>query len=452
MNANFLLSRAWRALGRRGIGAMAAALFALALSGPAQAAPFAYITNFIGGVSVLDTASNTVVATVPVGSDPHGVAVTPDGAFVYITNRGSNTVSVIASASNTVVATVPVGNNPRGVAVTPDGAFVYVANGFSHTVSVIASATNTVLATVPVGNFPTGVAVTPDGARVYVANSGSGSVSVIRTANNTVDATVGVGINPSFPNGVAVTPDGAFVYVVNLFNHNVSVIRTADNMVVATVGVGNFPIGVAVTPDGAFVYVTNGNPPYGVSVIASATNMLVTTVPVGGSPYGVAVTPDGAFVYVAQQGNSSVSVIASASNTVVATVPVGVGPAAFGRFIGPTFPFSGFFSPVDNPPTLNAMKAGAAVPVKFSLGGARGLGVIAANFPQSKPVACPGGGVPVDVVELTLTAGNSSLSYDVATDTYTYAWKTDKAWAGSCRELTVRLSDGSNHKSLFLFK
>lgn len=63
-----------------------------------------------------------------------------------------------------------------------------------------------------------------------------------------------------------------------------------------------------------------------------------------------------------------------------------------------------------------------------------------------------GNGLPVAVVVLTLSASNSSLSYCVSTDTYTYAWKSDKAWALTCRELTVRLTDGSNHKALFQFK
>jgi YVTN family beta-propeller protein len=70
-------------------------------------------------------------------------------------------VSVIATATNTVVATVPVGIHPVGVAITPDGTHVYVANAFSDTVSVIATATNTVVATVPVGRDPFGVAITP---------------------------------------------------------------------------------------------------------------------------------------------------------------------------------------------------------------------------------------------------------------------------------------------------
>ena len=63
-------------------------------SRPAAAAPFAYVTNIgSNNVSVIDTASNTVVATVPVGFNPRGADVTPDGARVYVTNAGDNTVS-----------------------------------------------------------------------------------------------------------------------------------------------------------------------------------------------------------------------------------------------------------------------------------------------------------------------------------------------------------------------
>ena len=94
---------------------------------PGAAALFAYVTNNSSNtVSVIDTASNALVATVPVGSAPNGVAVTPDGAFAYVVNNVSNTVSVINTLSNTVVNTVQVGNGPTEVAITPDGAFAYV--------------------------------------------------------------------------------------------------------------------------------------------------------------------------------------------------------------------------------------------------------------------------------------------------------------------------------------
>jgi YVTN family beta-propeller protein len=106
----------------------------------------------------------------------------PDGSKVYVTNHFDNTVSVIATATSTVTATIPVGSGPSGVAVTPDGTKVYVANngfGFGTNVSVIDAATNTVIATIPVGSSPSNVAVTPDGRRVYVANFQSNNVSVI---------------------------------------------------------------------------------------------------------------------------------------------------------------------------------------------------------------------------------------------------------------------------------
>src|SRR5437588_67336 len=103
--------------------------------------------------------------------------------FAYVTNASSNNVSVIDTASNTVVATVGVGCCPRGVAFTPDGTRAYVANN-DGTVSVIATAINTVVATVVVENGSWGVAITPDGTRAYIANFNSNSVSVIDTASN----------------------------------------------------------------------------------------------------------------------------------------------------------------------------------------------------------------------------------------------------------------------------
>jgi YVTN family beta-propeller protein len=104
--------------------ASAALVLVLAFSArPAEAAPFAYVTNynFAGTVSVIDTATNTVVATVDVGSFPLSVAVTPNGQRAYVTNQSSKSVSVIDAATNAVVATVPVGLGPQGVRSPPTG-------------------------------------------------------------------------------------------------------------------------------------------------------------------------------------------------------------------------------------------------------------------------------------------------------------------------------------------
>ncbi|MFD5428331.1 beta-propeller fold lactonase family protein, partial [Streptomyces sp. NPDC127084] len=127
---------------------------------------------------------------------PQVVAVSPDGTRAYVTNLSSNSVSVIDTATNTVSATIAAVGTPFGVAVSPDGTRIYVTNVGANTVSVIDTATNTVIATVAVGTEPFGVAVTPDGTRAYVTNGNATTVSVIDTATNTVIATVAVGTDP----------------------------------------------------------------------------------------------------------------------------------------------------------------------------------------------------------------------------------------------------------------
>lgn len=115
----------------------------------------------------------------------------------------------------------------------------------------------------------------------------------------------------------------------------------------------------------------------------------------------------------------------------------------------PPYPFTGFFQPVDNSPVINTLKAGSAVPVKFALGGDQGLNVLATGFPASQGYACNGSSE--DAIEQTATAGSSGLSYDATTGQYTYIWKTDRLWAGTCRQLLLGLKDGSVQTALFHF-
>ena len=113
--------------------------------------------------------------------------------------------------------------------------------------------------------------------------------------------------------------------------------------------------------------------------------------------------------------------------------------------------FTGFFSPIDNPPTVNEIKAGQAAPVKFSLGGNQGLNIFAAGSPSSVQVNC-NTSAPIDAVEETETAGSSFLTYDATTDRYKYVWKTENSWKNTCRQLTVTLRDGTVHIALFKIK
>jgi len=117
------------------------------------------------------------------------------------------------------------------------------------------------------------------------------------------------------------------------------------------------------------------------------------------------------------------------------------------------YDFDGFFSPVDNPDVLNRVRAGSAIPVKFSLGGDQGLDIFAeadgSSFPRSGSMPC-GSTDPVDTVEQTVTANSSGLTYDPATDLYTYVWKTQRNWTG-CRQLVVKLADGKEYRANFEF-
>ncbi|MGH7771978.1 MAG: YncE family protein, partial [Candidatus Binatia bacterium] len=229
-------------------------------------------------VSVIDTATNTVIARINLGERRQGwgVAISPDGTRAYVAVQvdftDTDQVSVIDTATNTVVATVTVGSNPNGVSMTPDGTRVYVTNTSSSNVSVIDTTTNTVVATVAVGDFPRGVAITPDGRRAYVAGlrvcvpgDCDGQVSVIDTQTNSVVATVNFGFLVS-PTEVAITPDGTRAYVATCASEgcleprgHITVIDTASNAIVATIPLGNYwPEGIAFTPDGKRAYVADG--------------------------------------------------------------------------------------------------------------------------------------------------------------------------------------------------
>ena len=225
------------------------------------------------GVSVIDTATNAVVASIPHGSgSSFSLAISPDQKTLYIVAAG-DTLQVVDIAT-TAVTTITVGDAPVDVDVSPDGAFVYTANAGDDTVTVVDVAARTVVATIPVGEAPETVVVSPDGTKVYVANAAfrkqSGTVSVIDTATNTVTATISVGANPK---GIAVSPNGTRVFVTNYGDGvievdgkivgytggTVSVINASNNTVIETVKVGVLPTGVAVSPQGDYIYVSNGD-------------------------------------------------------------------------------------------------------------------------------------------------------------------------------------------------
>ena len=134
-----------------------------------------------------------------------------------------------------------------------------------------------------------------------------------------------------------------------------------------------------------------------------------------------------------------------------ALISTGGVPDILALTVAAPYPFTGFFAPVDNPPIVNAVNAGAAVPVRFSLGGDHGLAIFAAGYPKSQAVSCESTAL-VDGVEETIAASVSGLSYDAGTGRYVYVWKTSREWEGTCRQLVLKLADGTYHRARFLFR
>jgi len=294
-----------------------------------QAQTVAYVANSSGNsVSVINTATNTVTTTIPVGLSPVGVVFSPDRSRAYAANSGDGTVSVINTASNAVVATVTLasGASPFKLAITPDGKSLYVADLGSSAVSVINTANNTVSAVIPINSLGSDVVVLPNGTKAYVADI-FGNVTVINTSTNTV---VGPLINLSVPGPstifLSVTPDGGHIYAGSGGGSTVEVIDTTTNSVTTISGVPG-AADVLVTPGGDTVYVTDIVANNKVSVIDAANNSVQPDlVTVGSGPQFMAVTPDSAFVYVTNFNDNTVSIIATTGNTVGTPVTVGANP------------------------------------------------------------------------------------------------------------------------------
>jgi hypothetical protein len=135
---------------------------------------------------------------------------------------------------------------------------------------------------------------------------------------------------------------------------------------------------------------------------------------------------------------------------VTVTNPAGTSPTSGADRYSYIYPFGGFLGPVANPPAVNKAHAGQSVPVPFSLGGNEGLGILAAGYPTVQQVNC-GNGSPIGSSAPVGTAGNSGLQYSKATGTYTFVWKTAKAFAGTCQMFTLGLNDGTFHTANFKF-
>jgi YVTN family beta-propeller protein len=344
------------------------------LRGSAQAAPFAYLTSggspAEGRVTVIDTATHTVLAHVPIAGRPGNVVVHPAGTWVYVATNEGNTVAVIETTTHTVLATIPVSDGPTAVAVHPAGTALYVARAHTARLAVIDTTTHATIADVPMPHRgATTMAIHPAGTTVYVTHPGSATITVLDTATHTVIDTDGDGRNGLTgiagglqPTGLAVHPAGTALYVTDQASNTVVVIETTTHRPIAIgatprhshtgVAVGRSPMGVAVHPAGTRVYVANGDCTIAVLAVASSASPaqveVIDTITVDDCdtlapilPWGLAVTPDGTAVYVANAHDSGHPILDTSTHQLIGLIhetgghPLAGGSEVLSPFIGP---------------------------------------------------------------------------------------------------------------------
>ncbi len=318
---------------------------------PAPAIPpiRVFVTNEQSGdLTVIDAATNTVIATAPLGKRPRGIQVGPGGKFLYVAlsgspsappgvdektlpppDRSADGIGEIDADTYKVTRVIKAGNDPEQLAVSADGMRLYVANEDAAQVSVVDVPSGNVIATVKIGEEPEGVSIRPDGKVVYVTSEEDGAVFAIDTETNKMMKRIPVG---SRPRSIGFLPDNSRAYVSLENDGAVAVIDAKQHKFLHLMkleGQGNTPkarpMGIKVAADGSVVYITTGR--FGHLFFADpAKTAASSSIEVGQRPWGIALSPDAKTAYTANGPSNDVSVVDLGAKTVTKKIPAGRGP------------------------------------------------------------------------------------------------------------------------------
>src|ERR1700729_703269 len=189
-----------------------------------------YVTNEVSGdMTVIDSATYQVIATVPLGKRPRGIHASPDRKTIYVALSGSpiagpgvdestlpppdksaDGIGVFDVAQNKVVRIIKGGSDPENFDISKDGTQIYVSNEDEAAVSIVDIASGKVAKSLKLGAQPEGVKVTPDGKNVWVTSEETGTIAVLDPVAGKIIATFKVGHRPR---SVAFMPDGLHAYV-----------------------------------------------------------------------------------------------------------------------------------------------------------------------------------------------------------------------------------------------
>ena len=239
------------------------------------------------GIGVFDVAQKKIVRILKAGSDPENFDVSPDGKQIYISNEDEAEVSVVDVASGSVVKTAKVGEQPEGVKVTPDGKLVWVTSEETGTIAVLDPVAGKILKTFKVGHRPRSVAFTLNGSHAWINAENDGTVVYVDAIKDAMIKPIALGKPGEIkPMAVLMAPDGSKLFVSTGRGHRVFTIDPVNNTVLGSVEVGARPWGIALSPDSKTLYSANG-PSNDISVVDVATNTVTRKIKAGTSPWGV---------------------------------------------------------------------------------------------------------------------------------------------------------------------
>lgn len=239
------------------------------------------------GIGVFDVAVNKVVKMLPGGSDPEEFDLSLDGKLIYVSNEDAAGVSIVDLESGKIAATLPTGEEPEGVKVSPDGKHVLVTSEDAGTVAVIDAAAQKVLHTLKIGRRPRTIAFMPDNARVWVNAENDGTVILADALKKEILQTVQLGeAGKVKPMCVVLSGDAKKLYVSTGRGKMVFIVDTATAKIEGSIEVGQRPWGMTLSPDGKTIFTANG-PSNDLSVVDLATKTVTKKIALTGSPWGV---------------------------------------------------------------------------------------------------------------------------------------------------------------------
>jgi YVTN family beta-propeller protein len=242
------------------------------------------------GIAVVDIASGKLLRVLRGISDPEQIAVSPDGATLYVASEDSGRVMFMDAASGAIRANLVVGGEPEGLAASPDGKLVYATSEEDSTIAVIDAQQPRVITRIPVGDRPRTIAFDRSGARAYVPGENDASLSIIDVAAKKVTRSTKISGESVRPMGVAVSPADGRLFVTTGRGGTLARFDPATLAPAGVAAVGERPWGLALSPDGKLAFTANG-PSNDVTMVDTASMKAIGRFNVGDRPWGVAAVP-----------------------------------------------------------------------------------------------------------------------------------------------------------------